>query len=216
MTAGMSKCASCARLARPDELSDWDYALAKISELPSTYNRESLREVKRLALKRKWMPRLMKPFSLFTPYRFRLRSVRLRFGSYLALATGVLLIASGVLPWVKVNVSSFHMNLGASDIYDWLSIYTIGGGLLLITGTLQRFPNLRSLIGASILTTIGLSAYIWSQVSSLLNLVSGFGGLFSDEAAGINVGEYLKPELGLWLWAGSVVTGILAYLARDL
>jgi hypothetical protein len=169
-----------------------------------------------MAQKRKVLPKSATRFSAPKQSRFRFRRIRLNFGSLMAVAAGALLVASGVFPWVEVNYESFHMNLGASDIYDWLSIYAIGVGLLLIAGTFQRFQNLRSLLGASALTTIGISAYIWSQVNSLLNLISGFGGLFSEKAASLDATQYLKPELGLWLWAGSVVAGILAYLARDL
>jgi hypothetical protein len=212
----MSYCPRCGRTTEVSGLSGWDQALAKIQDLQPTYSEQSMREVKRTARQRKWFPRRSVGFKSKRQMRYRLRRVRFNFGSLMAVAAGALLVASGVFPWVEVNYESFHMNLGASDIYDWLSIYAIGVGLLLIAGTFQRFRNLRSLLGASALTTIGLSAYIWSQVNSLLNLISGFGGLFSEQAASLDATQYLKPELGLWLWAGSVVAGILAYLARDL
>jgi len=126
-----------------------------------------------------------------------------------------MLIGAGVLPWTNLKYQDFAMEISASTLYGWLPVYAIVAGLIISGLTLSGSGDIRSTVGTISLITAGISAYIWSQINSLLDLVSGFGSLFGGSAAQISVQDYLKPEIGLILWVGSALAGFVSYLFHD-
>jgi len=187
-----------------------------------SFSDESMREVRAEAKSKKQKAKNgQKKASHDTSYlrrrRFRNSVRRFRFGigALLSLASGAMLVGAGVLPWTKIKYEDFAMEISASTLYGWLPVYAIVAGLIIVGLTVSGSGDVRTTVGTISLVTSGITAYIWSEINSLLNIVSGFGGLFSDNAVSINLQDYLKPEIGLILWAGSAVAGFVAYLFSD-
>jgi hypothetical protein len=178
-------------------------------------SRESLREVKREAKNRQKRSGREKSYIRKRRFRHTVRQVRFGIGALLSLASGVMLIGGGILPWTILTYEDFVMKISASTLYEWLPIYAIVAGLIIIGLTISGSDEARASVGVISLVTVGITAYLWSQLNSLLNLVSGFGGLFSDSTFSISLEDYLKPEIGLILWAGSALIGFASYLFKD-
>jgi hypothetical protein len=214
-TESVAFCGRCGRNLEGSSQQSAEKSLVAIKTYPVSPSKESLREVKAEARRRQQLQRRNNSFARKRRLRYSLRRVRLGLGGLLALVTGAMLVGSGFLPWTHATLGTFKMNIGAADLYDWLPIYAIAMGLLIIGATVQGSDSAKSLVGSSALITVGITAYVWSQLSSLLNLISGFGGLFSNGLSHVQLSKYLHVEVGLALWAGSVIIGIISYFAMD-
>jgi hypothetical protein len=210
----MDFCPKCGRRVSSHNSADSEVPVMNLS-VDKRPSRESLREVRaegrarKVAQKRnKALYRRRKSLNFF-------QRIRLGISGLLSLAVGIMLLGSSGLPWATATMGTLKFTLGAGDIFYWLPMYAIGAGLAVVWGAMSRSEDLRTWLGLIALISVGISAYIWSQLNSLLNLVGGFTSLFGSENSNAEVSDYLQPQIGLFLWLGSIVLGIVAYLAKD-
>lgn len=143
------------------------------------------------------------------------RGIRMR--TFLAILYSAGMVAAGVLPWTEFTYDGSRVPINAGLLHEYLPIYTIGTGVVVLLAAVSSSRSLRQWIATSTGLSVAISFYFGSQLKQTYDSIVGVASIFGygDEANAFigNAGNHFSLGVGLVGWFSAILIGVLFMFA---